>query len=298
MADVSIIIVNYNTGDLLRQCIASIYQHTRGIEFEIIVSDNGSHDGSIAMLQGDFPEVILVEIGKNLGFGAANNRGIKKASGDFVFFLNSDTVLLNNAVKLFYDYWRACEKPEEIGALGCNLLNRDHAVTRSSGPFFNLFLDLRHYAYEYLSLVLLSLGIISKKLRRRADRILGEVDIIIGAALFMANNADALFDEYFFLYHEEADLEFRLAQKGKKRILIEGPLIVHFEGGSNKIKKRFGDFYSFSAIQDYLSKVKYYRKHIRNPVHRVLLKTAICMLWSFPPLVPGTRRYFRELWRT
>ena len=104
MCDVSIIIVNYNTKQLLADCLKSIYEQTNNIDFEVIVSDNGSVDGSIEMLKRDFSQVILIENNANLGFGAANNRGLEVAKGKYIFYLNSDTVLLNNAVKIFFDY--------------------------------------------------------------------------------------------------------------------------------------------------------------------------------------------------
>lgn len=118
--DVSVIIVNYNTRALLRGCLASLYDKTEGLDFEVIVSDNGSTDGSAEMVRREFPQVVLVENMANLGFGAANNRALDRAGGKYVFYLNSDTLLQNNAVKIFYDYWES--HPEEnLGALGCNL---------------------------------------------------------------------------------------------------------------------------------------------------------------------------------
>ena len=97
--DVSVIIVNYNTKDLLRDCINSVIEQTKNISFEIIVSDNGSSDGSIEMLKAEFPKVIILNNKENLGFGKANNRGAEISNGKYLFLLNSDTVLLNNAIK-------------------------------------------------------------------------------------------------------------------------------------------------------------------------------------------------------
>ena len=126
--DVSIIIVNYNTKDLLKECIDSIYEQTKEITFEIIVSDNGSSDGSIEMLKNYFPSVIIIENNANLGFGAANNRGLKIAHGKYIFYLNSDTVLLNNAVKCFFDFWEQASDKDSIGAIGANLLNENGLI--------------------------------------------------------------------------------------------------------------------------------------------------------------------------
>ena len=134
--DVSIIIVNYNTKQLLADCLNSIYEQTKDINFEVIVSDNGSKDGSIEMLKADFPQVILIENNANLGFGAANNRGLAIAKGKYIFYLNSDTILLNNAVKYFFDYFEENGDKENIGALGGNLLNTQGYTTDSGGTFF------------------------------------------------------------------------------------------------------------------------------------------------------------------
>ena len=99
---VSIIIVNYNTKAFLYDCLKSIYEHTSGIEYEIIVSDNGSTDDSLQMISESFPSVKIIDNKKNLGFGAANNRALDIALGKYIFYLNSDTILLNNVTNEFY----------------------------------------------------------------------------------------------------------------------------------------------------------------------------------------------------
>ena len=101
--DVSIIIVNYNTKDLLVNCLNSIYEKTKDVLFEIIIVDNASIDGSEEMIKNDFKEVVFIQSGDNIGFGRANNLGIKEAKGDCIFLLNSDTILLNNAIKELTD---------------------------------------------------------------------------------------------------------------------------------------------------------------------------------------------------
>ena len=97
--DVSIIIVNYNTKNLTLQCIDSIYEKTIGVSFEIIIVDNNSTDGSQELLSQD-NRIVFVEAGENLGFGKANNLGVEKSNGKFIFFLNSDTILVNNAINI------------------------------------------------------------------------------------------------------------------------------------------------------------------------------------------------------
>ena len=154
---VSIIIVNYNTKELIKNCINSIYKYTQDIQYEIIVSDNGSTDGSIEMLKSEFPNVILIENNANLGFGTANNRGLKIAKGKYIFYLNSDTVLLNNAVKIFYDYWENSSDKENIGALGCNLLDENFNIIHSFENFINAKKLLKDLTLDFLHILRLSI---------------------------------------------------------------------------------------------------------------------------------------------
>ena len=131
--DVSIIIVNYNTKNLTLQCIDSIYEKTIGVSFEIIIVDNNSTDGSQELLSQD-NRIVFVEAGENLGFGKANNLGVEKSNGKFIFFLNSDTILVNNAIKCFYDY-SINHQQLKLGAIGCLLENRDGEKVHSYGFF-------------------------------------------------------------------------------------------------------------------------------------------------------------------
>jgi GT2 family glycosyltransferase len=228
MYDVSIIIVNYNTADLTRNCINSIYSMTKDISFEIIVSDNGSSDGSIEMIKSEFPNVVLIENNKNLGFGAANNRAKEIANGKYIFFLNSDTLLLNNAVKIFYDYWEKEQEKQELGALGTILINEKNEPIHSGGKFptyFSLckeqfFLSILHLIKSIVVILNLYAIFPFKYKQKRIPYIYGEVDYITGADLFVKNDENALFDERFFLYYEETDIELQLYKKGLKRILI------------------------------------------------------------------------------
>ena len=135
--DVSIIIVSYNTRELTINCLKSIYKNTKDISFEVIVSDNGSTDGSVEMIKTEFPQVVLIENNANLGFGAANNRGLAVAKGKYVFYLNSDTVILNNCLKIFYDYWENSPEKDKIGALGTNLLDANRNIAPSSSGFIS-----------------------------------------------------------------------------------------------------------------------------------------------------------------
>lgn len=266
--DVSIIIVNYNTKLLLKNCIESILFHTKNICYQIIVSDNGSTDGSIEMLKREFPNVVLIENKENIGFGAANNRALSRALGKYVLYLNSDTVLLNNAVKYFFDYWEKSNDKEKIGALGSNLLNENNEIIHSFGSF-------PRYRNEIVKLFINNIKIFVSEILEgfhihiphRRKNVLrsfyaGEVDYITGADLFLLNDENAYFDEKFLLYFEETDLQYSLKKQGMKRIIIEGPRIMHLEGSSNKSDKNsLNRYLSFSAIQILLSRIIYFKKN-------------------------------------
>lgn len=294
--DVSIIIVNYNTKDILSNCLTSIYKHTQNLKFEIIVSDNGSTDGSIEMIKKNFPQVILIENNANIGFGAANNKGLKIASGKYIFYLNSDTVLLNNAVKIFYDYWENSLEKETLGALGCNLLNQKMAYSASYADFPDCdqtIKDLIKANYGLFKVLIFS--IIGKKIaidtppQQIVQPYFGSVDFIIGADLFLKNNSQASFDERIFLYNEEIDLQYGLMKSNKQRILIDGPRIIHLEKQSSvmKEKKVITELVSFSSKCKNISRIYYFKKNI-SIYKAFIIKYLTLFLWLNPLIIKDT----------
>jgi len=297
---VSVVIVSFNTCDLLRDCLRSVYEKTRDVSFEVIVSDNGSADGSVEMVRRVFPQVVLVENKANLGFGTANNRGLDVARGEYIFYLNSDTLLLNNAIKEFYDYWNAHDG-ESLGALGCNLLDADGKLTLSYGGFPQKFqllkAGLHHLLAFYVKNVMKFLRMDISRLRPVPvyGKIVGDVDFVNGAALFVKNSPHARFDEDFFLYYEETNMQWHMKNVGLKRRIIEGPSVVHLvRGGRGKLDDvdRYG---SFSIIQSEISKVRYTKKNLSSVV-AVLLKMLIVVQWISPYIFRNTRKFFRSLW--
>lgn len=233
--NVSVIIVNYNTKELTRNCLRSVFEQSQDIEFEVIVSDNGSTDGSVDMIKTDFPQVVLIENGANIGFGAANNRGAAVSRGKYLFLLNSDTVLLNNAIKHFYD---VAEREECI--LGAFLCDQAGDAVASYGAFvkpFSFLLKKNVYDF-YPSIKAWRLAQLKKKSAKPVDRY---VDFVTGADLFIPRaQFDAVggFDEGFFMYFEDDDLCRRCLGKGVKCKLVSLPKIMHLEGASSPIKLR------------------------------------------------------------
>lgn len=244
--NVSIIIVNYNTKKLLSDCLTSIFAHTNGISYEILVVDNASVDGSQEMIINDFPDVFLIASDLNLGFGKANNLGAKKAKGEFLFLLNSDTVLQNNAVKIFYDFFKN-SAIDKIGGIGCLLENKEGLKIHSSGDFPTIKKILSKYLFSYLDKLFLLERKNNEKLTFVKNQSYFEVNYITGADLFISKDVFLQvngFDKDFFLYYEETDMQKRMSYLGFTNYIIEGPKIIHLVNASSK-----GSSLKLSTIQ-------------------------------------------------
>lgn len=234
VVDVSVIIVNYNTGHVLWPCIESVVENTHGVSYEIIVVDNGSTDGSAEALAKD-GRVRFVPIGRNLGFGKANNRGLEVARGRYVFFLNSDTLLRNNAIKMLYDF--AEQYPGQLGALGCVLIDRQGQQIHSYGQFPKMSDDFQKFVWMP---VLKGLRLYRQPAVVHPERWM-KVDYVTGADLFVSRrvlDVCGAFHPAFFMYYEETEMELRFHRGGYDNVVVNGPQIVHLEGESGKAGKR------------------------------------------------------------
>ena len=292
---VSIIIVNYNTKELVMNCLKSIFEHTKDISFEVIVSDNGSKDGSVEMIKAEFPQVILIENNENLGFGAANNRGLKIAAGKYIFYLNSDTILLNNAVKMFFDYWENSPEKEKIGALGCMLQDEN-------GNYIHSFGNFPTYKGEIKTLIMQNLAIIVNQFlsffhiqnvhkgSASCDVYTGEVDYVTGADLFCRNNDFSKFDTRYFLYFEETDLQYVMYKNSLKRIILDAPKIVHLVGKSNDARKEsIYRYISFSSNEIIVSRLLWFKKNNYKKVSFMLVYIISVLYLIHLPFLMKTR---------
>lgn len=268
--EVSIIIVNYNTKDLLGNCIDSIKANTIGSTYEIIVVDNNSHDGSIEMLRSVYPDVRVIESPSNLGFGKANNLGMQHAVGNYFFLLNSDTILLNDAVSEFHR--KAIELKERyghIGALGTILMGKDMTPCHSFGKFLTPSYELKETIAKYLRFLQ-----DSELLRPTMVNGTKEVEYVTGADMFVpreAFEATGGFDPDFFMYCEDVDWQKRMKDKGYVSLIVDGPQIIHLEGGSDKGEKKTWSFSRLTNSEK--SRLLYRKKHYNRwilPWFRIL----------------------------
>jgi len=232
--DVSVIIVNYNTRQMTAECIDSVLTHTHGVQIEIIVVDNASTDGSRQQFEAD-TRLTYIYSEQNLGFGKANNLGYQRASGRYVFLLNSDTLLCNNAIAMMCDFM---DKPDssQVGACGALLKNKDGQIIHSYGDLPGLGSLWMQYVMMPI-LWRLHIYYMPQYRDNPAQRRKGsfEVGYITGADLFIRRQVCeecGLFNPGFFLYFEETEMQHRYDRTGWKRKIIEGPCIVHLEGQS------------------------------------------------------------------
>ena len=230
MTNVSIIIVNYNTLHVLKPCIDSIVEKTHDVSYEIIVVDNGSTDESLETLSDD-SRVTLIPTGENLGFGKANNKGLEQAKGKYIFFLNSDTLLKNNAIKMLYDF--AEQYQDKLGALGCILEDRQGNRIHSYGQFPKMSDDFQKFLWIP---ILKGLRLYRQPAIEYPEQWM-TVDYVTGADLFVSRQVldeSGAFHPAFFMYYEESEMEHRFQRSGYANILLNGPQIIHLEGEGGK----------------------------------------------------------------
>lgn len=230
MVDVSVIIVNYNTCELTLDCIKSIYTKTLKTSVEIIVVDNASSDNSVSEIRSIYPEVILIESTQNLGFGKANNLAVLSAKGKYLFFLNSDTILVNDAISILKEYM---ENNPDVGICGGNLFDQEMNPNHSHLKVFpSVFNDVDLSTRRMISRIFI------RNMQFNNSNTPIEVAYITGADMMIKKelfNEILGFDPDFFLYYEETDLTYRVKKMGYHVVNVPSSKIIHFEGKSSTI---------------------------------------------------------------
>jgi hypothetical protein len=235
--DVSAIIVNWNTKELLRNCIASIYEQAGSVNYEIIVIDNASSDGSCEMVRSEFPEVILTVEPTNRGYAAAINDGIRIAHGRYVLVLNSDTLICDAAIEKTVRY---ADKHPEAAVIGCQVRENPDKVQMTCFQFpslLNLFLRSSGLARCFKKNRFFDREDI-RWWQRDSER---QVDVVSGMFMLVRHEAIdevGVMDEDYFLYCEETDWCYRFSKAGWKMLFWPGAVILHLGGGGHSSKTK------------------------------------------------------------
>ena len=257
----SVIIVNHNAKDFLRQCLTSLYGLEGSLSLEIIVVDNKSHDGSGRMVHEHFPAVHLIENTENVGFARGNNIGIRESQGEYILLLNSDTKVVDNAIEKLVAF---LDSHPDVAVVTSRLVYpnmTDQGVARMFPTPMNALFGRRSLLTrlfpnnKYSKRYMIS--------RRNQSEEPFEVDWVSGACLMVRKKVIedvGLLDEKFFMYWEDADLCFRIKQKNWKIYCIPEAIVIHFEGKSSQKQKN-----SRMIIEFNKGVYRYYRKHhIKN----------------------------------
>lgn len=260
MCDLSIIIVNWNTEDLLKNCIRSIYEETHKIRYEIFVVDNASSDGSCQMIEREFPQVRLIRNKENLGFARGNNIGYKQSSGKYIVILNPDTAIQSN---IFLKMLKFAEANPEVGIVGGLFLDPSGALQRHYRRFPTV--GTIFFCYTRLGQIVDRFLFRSKfnSLYRLKDcdfSSVTPVDQVSASCLLISRpvieKINGLFDEKFPILFNDVDLCRRVWKRGFKVMVLPAAKVIHIGSQSLKLLSyRDFLFYQNKGI------VQYFKKH-------------------------------------
>lgn len=258
--DLSIIIVNWNSREWLRQCIKSVVTETRQLNYEIVVVDAGSFDGCASMIRKEFPQARFIQSETNCGFARANNVAFAAAAGSSILFLNPDTIVCGFSLKILFDYLWKLPQP---GAVGCRLLRPDASLQTSCVQSFPTILN-QALNFQWIR---------SRSLQSRLWGMAAlyapgsepkEVQAIVGACLMVKRAAFeqvGRFSEDYFMYGEDIDLCYKLRKSGFRNYYVPEATVIHYGGGSSRSASA-----NFSAVMMRESTLRFLRK-TRGPAY-------------------------------
>ena len=256
MTELSICILTLNSRLFLQKCLNSIRQYPPKGEYEILVADNGSDDGTTAMLLEEFPEVQIIENKENLGFTKPNNQMLRLAKGEFLLLLNPDTLLTEDCFSPQVDFLKA---HLEVGVSIPKVLNGDGSFQRQSRRGEATPMAVIGYFFRLGRLFPNNMALNGYLLSWLPEDEISEVKAVSGSCMFIRRKTwqdVGDFDEQFFAYQEDSDYCKRAREKGWKVMYVPISSIIHFggEGGSKAQPVN-------SIYQWHVSYYRYYRKH-------------------------------------
>jgi len=248
--ELSVVIVNWNSKDFVRKCLASLHQFCRTVSFEVIVVDGASFDGCRQMLAEEFPDTLFVQSHENIGFGRCNNLGAQHARGRCLLFLNPDTELLEDSPRVLME--RLASLPQ-AGAVGCKLLNGNRTLQMSCVQSFptvwNQVLDSHFLRTKFPHSSLWGMQALYQGNDEPA-----EVEVISGACMLMTRavfESVGGFSDCYFMFGEDLDLCCKIRKAGHQVYCVPETRIVHYGGGSTR---QYSGNFSQVAMRDSVHK--------------------------------------------
>ncbi|MFH1288582.1 MAG: glycosyltransferase family 2 protein [bacterium] len=293
----TISIVNWNTKELLQNCLNSIFQNYTGSDFEVIVIDNNSNDGSFEMLERYFPQVKKIKNKENQGFGKANNQGMAISKGRYILVLNPDIVIRKESIEKMLDF---LDNNKDAGAVGAKLINPDGTIQMKgfyrkfpSLPQILLFKTVLHRIFIHFS------GITSRYWEYQDTNSPHEVDQIPGACILVKREVLEKiggFDEEYFIWYEDVDWCFRMKKTGWKLYYLPDAEITHF-GGQSFLSINSGE----KIILFYTSLLKFVDKNYSKRDYilaRLIITLNFIFINILQLLIFPFARKKREIWRS
>ena len=286
--ELSIIVVNYNVKHFLKQCLQSVYVSAKHISSEVIVVDNNSVDGSVEMIKNNFPNTIIINNKKNVGFSKANNQAIKIAKGSIVLMLNPDTVIQEKTLKYVLNFINITNN---VGAVGIKMVDgkgnflpeSKRSLPKPSTAFYKIF-GLSRVFPNSKKFGKYHLNFLDK------DKI-HEIDVISGAFLMTKKSVleeVGFLDERFFMYGEDIDLSYRIQKKGYINYYLPDHSIIHYKGESTK-KTSVNYIFTF-----YNAMILFVKKHYDKKDASILI-SVIKLAIMFRALISITKRLITKL---
>jgi GT2 family glycosyltransferase len=254
--DLSIIIVNWNSAAFAQECIASVRESVRELEYEVTVVDNASTDDSADVLEA-VPAIRMIRSASNVGFGRANNLGFECSTGKSVLFLNPDTKVLGDAIDRTV---KALLDTPSAGIVGCRLLNGDMTVQTSCIQTFptilNQLTDFERVRLRFPHIRMFGIG----PLFDTDSNPITRVEAVSGAYLLIRRDLFeqvGMFSSDYFMYAEDLDLCYKVARLGWQVCFVSDAAVIHYGGQSSKKKDNgFGDVLTRQAIYQFLAKTR------------------------------------------
>ena len=277
--DVSVVIVNWKVKDLVARCVASLLEHTRHLPLEIFVVDNDSGDGSVEALRAVFPEIHVIANAQNLGFGKAQNIGIRRSQGKYVCILNPDTEFSEDSMQKMYD-WMENPSHQKIGFLGPRLTYPDGRLQPSLKGFPDTFsqvlvlLQLHHFFPHASSVRRFLAKDVDYPRQQPVEQIMGAVMFARGDILRHQLHG---FDEDFWIWFEDVDICKRMLALGYENWYAPVTSVIHHEG------KSFGQVLAPHKQRFFNTSLRIYaRKHLGLPAYIIFtVLHPVSMLLSY-----------------